>query len=160
MTHVLDPARLRRVFGAFPSGVTAVAAVVDGRPVGLAASSFAPVSLDPPLVSVCIARASTTWPVLGRALRFGLSVLSEDQGRACRQLAARDTDRFAALAWRPTGAGAVLLDGASAWLECSIERQIPAGDHYIVLLRVHDLHADHDIRPLVFHASIFRRLEL
>jgi hypothetical protein len=54
--------RLRRVFSAFPSGVTAVSALIDGRPVGIAASSFTSVSLDPPLVSVCIAHSSTTWP--------------------------------------------------------------------------------------------------
>ena len=59
--HVPQPAHLRRVFGAFPTGVTAIAALVDGSPVGLAASSFTSVSLDPPLVSVCLAHASSTW---------------------------------------------------------------------------------------------------
>jgi flavin reductase (DIM6/NTAB) family NADH-FMN oxidoreductase RutF len=160
VVEVLDPVQLRRVFAAFPSGVTAVAALVDGRPVGIAASSFTSVSLRPALVSVCIAHASTTWPVLNTAARFGVSVLSADQEHACRQLSAHDGDRFAALSWRATDGGAVLLDGASAWLECSIDQQIRAGDHDIVVLRVHDLDADHDVRPLVFHASQFRRLEL
>ena len=73
-THTaLHPADLRRVFGAFPTGVTAIAAFVDGTPVGLAASSFTSVSLDPPLASVCIAKTSTTWPVLRRAERLGVS---------------------------------------------------------------------------------------
>ncbi|MBN9618675.1 MAG: flavin reductase family protein [Actinobacteria bacterium] len=156
-TH--DPARLRQVFGSFPSGVTAVAALVDGRPTGLAASSFTSVSLDPPLVSVCIAHTSSTWPVLRRAERLGVSVLSADQERVGRQLAERGVDRFAALSWRTTPAGAVLLDGASAWLECGVEAQIRAGDHDILLLRVHDLDAEPDIAPLVFHASRFRRLQ-
>jgi flavin reductase (DIM6/NTAB) family NADH-FMN oxidoreductase RutF len=150
--------RLRRVFSAFPSGVTAVSALIDGRPVGIAASSFTSVSLDPPLVSVCIAHSSTTWPLLRRAPRFGVSVLSADQEQACAQLSARDSDRFAGLAWRATPGGAVLLDGAGAWLECSIEQQVRAGDHDIVVLRVHDLDADHEVHPLVFHSSQFRRL--
>lgn len=154
-----DPAQLRRVFGAFPSGVTAVAGLMDGTPVGLAASSFTSVSLEPPLVSVCVAHSSTTWPTLRRARRLGVSVLSAEQEEAGRALAARRTDRFAGLDWRATDGGAVLLDGASAWLECSISRQIRAGDHDIVLLRVHDLAADHDVSPLVFHASRFRRLQ-
>ncbi len=158
-THVLDRAELRRVFGAFPSGVTAVAALIDAVPIGIAASSFTSVSLHPPLVSVSIAHASTTWPVLRAAPRFGLSVLAEGQERAGRQLAARDADRFDAVEWRATEDGAVLLAGASAWLECSSYAQYPAGDHDIVVLQVHDLDADHDIRPLVFHASQFRRLE-
>jgi flavin reductase (DIM6/NTAB) family NADH-FMN oxidoreductase RutF len=159
ITQVLDRAQLRRVFGAFPSGVTAIAALIDGAPVGIAASSFTSVSLDPPLVSVCVAHSSTTWPNLRDAPRFGVSVLAADQEEACRQLSARDVDRFALLGWRATPDGAVLLEGASAWLECSTEAQHRAGDHDIVVLRVHDLDAEHDSRPLVFHASQFRRLE-
>jgi flavin reductase (DIM6/NTAB) family NADH-FMN oxidoreductase RutF len=158
-TPVLDARRLRYVFGAFPSGVAAIAALVAGAPVGIAASSFTSVSLDPPLVSLCIAHSSTTWPLLRGVPRLGVSILSAAQERAGRQLAARQADRFAELSWRTTDDGAVLLDGASGWLETSIEQQVRAGDHDIVVLRVYDLDADHDIIPLVFHASQFRRLE-
>ncbi|MFI5911910.1 flavin reductase family protein [Dactylosporangium sp. NPDC051541] len=153
----LDPVDLRRVFGAFPSGVTAVAALVDSVPVGLAASSFTSVSLDPPLVSVCIARTSSTWPQLRRAARLGISVLAADQAGLGRQLSGRG-DRFAGATWRAARGGEILLDGACAWLDCSIEREIPAGDHEIVLLRVHALDADRDVPPLVFHRSTFSRL--
>ncbi|WP_199865068.1 flavin reductase family protein [Frankia sp. EI5c] len=156
---VADTTHLRRVFGACPSGVTAIGAVVDGVPVGLAASSFTSVSLDPPLVSVCIARTSSTWPLLARAPRIGISILSAAQAQAGRQLAARQPDRFAGLTWHATADGAVLLADASGWLDTSIEAQIPAGDHDIIVLRVHDLDASHDIHPLVFHASRFHRLE-
>jgi flavin reductase (DIM6/NTAB) family NADH-FMN oxidoreductase RutF len=156
----IDPAHLRRVFGAFPTGVTALAAVVDGRPVGLAANSFTSVSLDPPLVSVCVAHSSTTWPVLRQAGRLGVSVLSAGQEAAGRQLAARGVDRFAGLGWGATPDGAVLLDGSSAWLDCSLDQEVRAGDHDIVVLRVHDLDADPALPPLVFHASRFRRLEI
>jgi flavin reductase (DIM6/NTAB) family NADH-FMN oxidoreductase RutF len=159
LTQVLDRAELRRVFGAFPSGVTAIAALIDGNPVGIAASSFTSVSLDPPLVSVCVAHSSTTWPALRDATRFGVSVLGAHQQQACLQLSARDRNRFAALDWWATLDGAVLLEGASAWLECSTDAQHRAGDHDIVVLRVHHLDADDAIRPLVFHASQFRRLE-
>ncbi len=158
-TQVLDPAQLRRVFGAFPTGVTAIAALVDGAPIGLAASSFTSVSLDPPLVSVCVAHTSSTWPLLRDAPRLGVSVLAADQEHVGRQLSARTTDRFADLAWRATLDGAVLLDGAGAWLDCGTYATHRAGDHDIVVLRVHDLDADQAIRPLVFHASRFRRLE-
>lgn len=158
IAQVLDPTQLRRAFGAFPSGVTAVAAVIDGAPVGLAASSFTSVSLEPPLVSVCVAHSSTTWPVLRRAERLGLSVLGAHQERAGRQLAARGTDRFADLDWW-ADRGAVLLAGAGAWLHCSIDQQVRAGDHDIVVLRVHEIDVDADVLPLVFHGSRFRRLQ-
>lgn len=157
-TQVVNPERLRRVFGAFPSGVTAVAAIVDGAPLGITASSFTSVSLEPALVSVCIAHSSATWAVLRRAPRLGVSILGAEQERVGRQLATRGIDRFAGVAWRATTDGAVLLEGASGWLDTSIEQQVRAGDHDIVVLAVHDLDADHDIHPLVFHASRYRTL--
>ena len=154
----LDPTVLRRVLAAFPTGVTALAALVEGEPAGLAANSFTSVSLDPPLVSVCVATASRTWPRLRGAARIGVSVLSHRQEEASRRLAARGADRFAGLSWVPTGDGAVLLEHASAWFDCSIEREIRAGDHDIVLLAVHDLGTDPRLPPLVFHGSRYRRL--
>lgn len=154
----LDPATLRRVLAAFPTGVTALAALVDGEPVGIAANSFTSVSLDPPLVSVCVATTSSTWPKLRRATRLGVSVLSHEQEEASRSLASRGVDRFAGLSWRATDDGAILLDGASAWFDCSVEREIRAGDHEIVLLNVHDLGTDPLTPPLVFHGSRYRRL--
>ncbi|MFF5079193.1 flavin reductase family protein [Actinoplanes sp. NPDC000266] len=160
MQSALEPLRLRRVFGSFPTGVTVVAALVDGRPTGLAANSFVSVSLDPPMVSLCVAHTSTTWPTLRRAGRLGVSVLGAHQEQAGRQLSARDVDRFAALDWRTSDDGAIFLEGSSAWLDCSIEREIPAGDHDIILLRVHDLDADEAVPPLVFHGSTYRSLAL
>lgn len=160
MTRALEHLELRRVFAAYPTGVAAIAALIDGEPHGIAASSFVSVSLDPPLVSVCVAHTSTTWPALRFAPRLGISVLAAHQEVASRQLSARDSARFTALAWRATGDGAIRICGASAWLDCGIEQQIPAGDHDIVLLRVHDLGAAADeVPPLVFHGSSYRRLQ-
>ncbi|MFB7862720.1 flavin reductase family protein [Streptomyces sp. NPDC056069] len=159
MTAVLhDTTSLRAVYGAFPTGVTAIAALVDGEPVGLAASSFTTVSLAPPLVSVCMAHTSGTWPVLRRADRLGLSVLGADQGALCRRLAGPAGERFAGASWQADEDGAVLLDDAAAWFTCSVDEEIRAGDHDIVVLRVHDLRLDRDVDPLVFHASSFRSL--
>jgi flavin reductase (DIM6/NTAB) family NADH-FMN oxidoreductase RutF len=154
----LDPTSLRRVFGAFPTGVVAVAALVDGAPRGLVANSFTSVSLHPPLVSVCIAHSSTTWPLLSHAPRIGISVLSAEQIRHGRQLAARSSDRFVDVHWRQSGEGAVFIEEAAAWLDTSVETHVEIGDHDIVVLRVHDLGADDDVHPLVFHGSQYRKL--
>ena len=154
---VLDESVLRHAFACFPSGVTAVCAMVSDS-VGMAASSFTSVSIDPPLVSVCVANSSATWAAMRDCDRLGISVLGSDHGHACRQLAAREGDRFAGLAWWPTSSGAVLFEGAPLQLECSIEQEVPGGDHLIVLLRIHSVVADPSIAPLVFHGSRFRQL--
>jgi flavin reductase (DIM6/NTAB) family NADH-FMN oxidoreductase RutF len=153
-----DPTRLRRVFAAFPTGVTALAAEPEGFPVGMAASSFTSVSLDPPLVSVCVAQTSRTWPALRVASRIGVSVLADGHAEASRQLSAKEGDRFGGHRWRRTDDRSLFLEGAAAWLDCSLEQEIPAGDHYIVLLRVHDLDIDPNAEPLIFHRSAYRRL--
>ncbi|MFD3487638.1 flavin reductase family protein [Streptomyces sp. NPDC058665] len=150
--------QLRRAFGCFPSGIAAVCAYREGEPIGLAASSFTTVSMQPPLVSVCLQQTSTTWPKLRKQTRLGLSVLAEGQDEICSRLAAKGGDRFADVSWFASDDGAVFVDGATLWLDCTIHAEVPCGDHDIVLLRVHGLNAAPDMSPLVFHASRFRRL--
>ena len=150
--------QLRRAFGCFPSGVAAVCARRDGEPVGLAASSFTSVSMDPPVVSMCIQHTSTTWPKLREQPRLGLSVLAEGQDEICARLASRTGDRFAGMDWFASADGSVFVDGATLWLDCTVCAEVPCGDHDIVLLQIHGLSAAPDTSPLVFHASKFRRL--
>ncbi|MEV6702481.1 flavin reductase family protein [Streptomyces sp. NPDC051453] len=149
---------LRGAYGRFPSGVTAVCGLVDGRPTGLAASSFTSVSLEPPLVSVCVAHASTTWPVLRRAACLGVSVLAEDQGPVARALASKTSDRFASVDWVAEPPGSVFVLGAALWLECRIVQEVPAGDHAIALLEIDRLAPRAAVAPVIFHASAFRSL--
>ncbi|OHV06207.1 flavin reductase family protein [Mycobacterium talmoniae] len=153
-----DPGLLRRAFGCFPSGVTAVAALVDDKPVGMAASSFTSVSLAPPLVSVCFQATSGTWRSLRDLPRLGISVLAQGQDEICMSLARQSADRFAGVAWDRTPEGAVFVRGATAWLECSVHGEVSAGDHAVALLEIHGLRANPDAAPLVFHGSRFRRL--
>ena len=91
----LTPTSLREAFGHFPSGVVAIAAEINGVREGLAASTFVPVSLDPPLVSFCVQNISTTWPKLKGLPMLGISVLGEAHDEAARALAAKTGDRFA-----------------------------------------------------------------
>jgi flavin reductase (DIM6/NTAB) family NADH-FMN oxidoreductase RutF len=158
----LDPARLRAAFGAFPSGVVAVAAEVDGRAVGLAASSFTSVSLEPPLVSVSVANTSKTWPDLRRAGHLGLTVLADHHGEVCRQLAGPVEHRFDEVPVTTSEDGAVTLDEGLARFDCTIYREVEAGDHTIVLLQLHAVDTLPDegdaSLPLVFHRSGFGRL--
>lgn len=149
---------LRSAFAAFPSGVTVLSAVRHAAPVGMAASSFTSVSLRPPLVSVCIARTSTTWPVLRGGNRLGVSVLADDQERLARQFASRTGDRFDGVRSTTVPSGAVFLDNSCLWLECTLHSELPAGDHEIALLEVQQIRTFPDRLPLVFHSSEFRQL--
>ncbi|HEY4456433.1 MAG TPA: flavin reductase family protein [Pseudonocardiaceae bacterium] len=158
-TERIEASELRRVYSCFPSGVAAICALDEHRvPTGMAVSSFTSVSLDPPLVSVSIQNTSTTWPVLARAARLGVSVLAGDQHTHARSLATKNGDRFVGLAWSATDRGAVVIDAAVAWLDCSLEAAYPAGDHRLVLLRVLACGGDAGRSPLVFHGSRFRSL--
>jgi flavin reductase (DIM6/NTAB) family NADH-FMN oxidoreductase RutF len=153
-----DQAVLRQAFGCFPSGVTAFCGIVDGVPEGMAASSFTSVSLDPPLVSVCVANTSTTWPKLAGLDRLGLSVLAGAHGATARALASRHGNRFGDVSWTATETGAVLVHGATLWLECAPYDRVEAGDHEIVVLRIVSLQMYPDVTPMVFHRSSFREL--
>ncbi len=154
----ISPASLREAFGHFPSGVIAIAAQVDGDRIGMAASTFVPVSLDPPLVSFCVQNTSKTWPRLAELPVLGISLLHEGHHDAARRLSAKTGDRFAGLTTVSSDAGAVFVAGTCVWLESEIEQQVPAGDHTIVVLRIRDITVHEDASPIVFHRSGFRRL--
>ncbi|WP_028635583.1 flavin reductase family protein [Nocardioides sp. URHA0032] len=154
----LDPGRLREAFGVFPSGVVAVAAEVDGELVGLAASSFTSVSLEPALVSFSVANSSKTWPTLRRSGHLGVTILADHHDDVCRQLAGPVASRFDGLAVTTTDDGATLLDEGLARFDCTIYREVEAGDHTIVLLELHAVEHETTSSPLVFHRSGFGRL--
>lgn len=157
-TDALDTSRLREAFGMFPSGLVAVAAVVDGLPVGLTASSFVAVSLEPPLIAFCVQHTSTTWPRLVTADRIGVSVMGEGHDTVARSLAVRSADRFGDVSYDVSDHGAVFIAGSAARFDASIHQQVVAGDHTIVLLRINTLTVQPDVNPIVFHRSQFRVL--
>ena len=113
---------LRRAFSLFPTGVVAMCGRgVDGEPVGMSVNSFSSVSLDPPLVSVCIARNSTTWPRLDTLPRIGLSILGADQERLSRQLSSRNGNRFENVTLHAGEESARFIPGATlCWIAGSM----------------------------------------
>jgi flavin reductase (DIM6/NTAB) family NADH-FMN oxidoreductase RutF len=148
---------LKAAFASFPTGVTAVGALVDGEPVGMAISSFASVSLDPPLLGIFVQNTSRTWPVLRRAPAIGVSVLAGRHASLGRQLSGPG-DRFAGLDWSSAPSGAVFIGGAAADFDCVIHSSQPAGDHTLVLLEVTAVEHRPGTPPLVFHSSGLRTL--
>ncbi|NHI17683.1 flavin reductase family protein [Microbacterium excoecariae] len=154
-----EPEQVRGAMGRFPAGIAAICAVVDGVRVGMVASSFsAGVSYAPPMVMFSVQNASSTWPVLRRASRIGVSILDATQADACMQLASRSRDRFEGLEVTETDGGSLLVGGATMWLDCEVVSTTPAGDHEIIVLQVHAMSVEHAGAPLVYHERRFHSL--
>ena len=146
-----DPQRMRSVLGHFASGVTVITAHDGTWPLGFTCQSFSSLSLDPPLVTFCPARSSTTWPRVREVGRFCVNVLAESHAGLSGQFARSGTDKFAGVSWRPSSQGSPVLDGVVAWIDCELWAEYDGGDHTIVAAAVHDLGEDPALTPLVFH---------
>lgn len=141
---------LRRTLGSFATGVTVVTTLDDtGRPRGMTANSFTSVSLDPPLILVCVAKAAPICAAFQSAAGFGVNILSESQRDLSQRFATPMSNRFAGLSWRRGQVGAPLLDGSLAFLDCRMRERIEAGDHLILLGQVEDFGRTEQ-PPLVF----------
>ncbi|MEU4561560.1 3-hydroxy-9,10-secoandrosta-1,3,5(10)-triene-9,17-dione monooxygenase reductase subunit [Actinoplanes sp. NPDC023936] len=147
----VDSRRFRRVFGHFCTGVTVVTTADDDGAAGFACQSFAPLSLDPPLVLFCVRSSSATGRRIQKAGFFAVNVLAHDQREVSRLFGVSAADRFAALSWAPAPSGAPLLTGALTWADCRIDAVHPGGDHDIVVGEVTALGACRDAAPLLFH---------
>lgn len=130
----LDARALRNAFGTFMTGVTVVTALDEAaNPLGFTANSFASVSIDPPLVLVCLANSSQNYEALVKASGFAVNILSETQIEVSNTFARKVDDRFASVAWRKGPNGAPILDGVSAWFDCRMHKTVEAGDHVILI---------------------------
>lgn len=146
----IAPELYRHVFGHLPTGVVVVTAEPAGQgPVGMACNSLTSLSLDPPLLLVCPAKSSTTWPAIEQAGRFCVNVMASEQAAATVAFARRGADRFAGVAWRPRWGGPA-LDDALAWIDCRLHARHDAGDHLIVVGEIVALEAGAPASPLVF----------
>ncbi len=156
-----DPAHFRKVLGAFPTGVTVVTAMDEGRPVGLAIGSFTSVSLDPPLVAFLPAKTSGSWPAIERSGAFCVNVMDADQLEVCGVMASKVEDKFASVDWTPAPAtGSPLIAGSLAWMDCRIDAVHEAGDHWIVVGRVEEMDStptSDDAGPLLFFRGKYGR---
>jgi 3-hydroxy-9,10-secoandrosta-1,3,5(10)-triene-9,17-dione monooxygenase reductase component len=152
----LDQARFREVLGHFATGVTIVTALEEGLPVGFSCQSFAALSLDPPMVVLAPARASTSWPRIRAAGAFCVNILGEHQEAVCRAFAISGGDKFSGVGWRPGITGAPVIDGSLAVVECELGDIFEGGDHEIVTGSVISLEVGEG-GPLLFYRGGFGR---
>jgi 3-hydroxy-9,10-secoandrosta-1,3,5(10)-triene-9,17-dione monooxygenase reductase component len=149
----------RTVLGRLPTGVVAVTGGDPEQPSGLVVGSFMSVSLVPPLVAVCPAKTSTSWPAIEASGQFCANVLAAGQEPIARQFATSGADKFAGVEWTPAPAtGSPLLAGVAAWIDCRIYERYEAGDHWLVLGEVLELSVHGETGALVFHSGIYRPL--
>ncbi|MFN4224800.1 MAG: flavin reductase [Hyphomonas sp.] len=154
-----DARTLRDALGCFATGVTVVTAVgEDGEPVGLTANSFTSVSLDPPLLLVCIAKSGSSAEVLATAPHFAVNVLHIGQQPASARFATRNENRFGATPWSPGLNGVPVLTSSLATFECARDAVHEGGDHLILVGRVERAQFEPRRDPLLYFRGKYRRL--
>jgi flavin reductase (DIM6/NTAB) family NADH-FMN oxidoreductase RutF len=154
-----DPRTLRDALGCFATGVTVVTCLDKaGKPVGLTANSFTSVSLDPPLLLVCLAKEAASAPALLAAPNFAVNVLQTGQQPASIRFSTRAEDRFGPNDWSPGELGAPVLKASLGVFECEAHAVHEGGDHHILLGRVIKATFDAALDPLLYFRGRYRRL--
>ena len=156
----IDPDSFRSVLGRFASGITVVTTRdAEGRDMGMTVSAFCSVSLDPPLVQVCVDHAASLYAALAVSQRYGVSILASEQEALSRRFAtAESTRRFDGIGYRRGESGVLLLDDALAQLECRIVASHATGDHTMFVGEVESATA-RSARPLLYYRGGYAQLE-
>jgi flavin reductase (DIM6/NTAB) family NADH-FMN oxidoreductase RutF len=157
--HVsIDQAEFRRVMGHFASGVTVVTACREGSCYGITVSSFCSLSLEPPLVLICIDRRNHSHELIPQVGVFAVNILAENGEWLSRHFASREPDKFAKVGYRMGDHGAPLINDALATIECRLVEQYPGGDHSIFVGEVLASSVQDDGRPLLYFRSGYHQL--
>lgn len=154
----VDPEEFKSALAKFPSGITIVTVAGEGALHGMTASAFASVSLEPPLILVCLDKSSRTRELVLEVGAFAVNVLAAHQEEAARAFARAGRKPFEELPHGFGSTGAPLLEGALAWIECRVERALEAGDHDVVVGDVIAC-AGRGGDPLVYFDKSYRSLD-
>ncbi|HYL99796.1 MAG TPA: flavin reductase family protein [Blastocatellia bacterium] len=148
----------RTALGRFASGVTVITVrTADQQPHGMTVSAFSSLSLEPPLVLVCIDKNASLHPCLKEGDSFAVNILSEEQETVSRRFASREGDRFDGIGYALGVLGSPLLEGAMAHLECKVKMVYPGGDHTIFVGEV-EATTVAEGRPLTYYRGGYARL--
>jgi flavin reductase (DIM6/NTAB) family NADH-FMN oxidoreductase RutF len=154
-----DPRTLRDALGCFATGVTVVTCLDEGeQPAGLTVNSFTSVSLDPPLLLVCLHKQAASTAALVAAPNFAINVLQTGQQPASITFSTRVEDRFGTMAWSCGEAGAPILKDSLGVFECERFAVYDGGDHHILVGQVIKASFDAGLDPLLYFRGSYRRL--
>ncbi|WP_137387607.1 flavin reductase family protein [Rhodoligotrophos defluvii] len=155
----LDPRELRRAFGSYVTGITIITTWGDdGSPRGMTANSFTSVSLDPPLLLVCVGKSASSYPAFRKATVFGVNLLHEGQKDISSLFASKVTDKFAGVGHGPVHTGAPILKDCLTWFDCTVHERIDAGDHMILIGRIHAFET-RPAMPLGFYSGRYMSVD-
>jgi flavin reductase (DIM6/NTAB) family NADH-FMN oxidoreductase RutF len=153
----------RNALGAFATGVTVITTQSGDHPYGMTANAFSSLSLDPPLVLVCVKSQAEGSQIIERNGVFAVNVLGADQEALSRYFASKDRprgmDAFKEISHRQGRSGSPILEGAAAFLDCRLTASHPAGDHIIFIGEVLALGVDATVEPLLFHLGRYRQFK-
>jgi flavin reductase (DIM6/NTAB) family NADH-FMN oxidoreductase RutF len=154
-----DSRTLRDALGCFATGVTVVTCLgADGQPAGLTVNSFTSVSLDPPLLLVCVHKMAAAADPLTSASHFAINVLQNEQQPASIRFSTRQDDRFGETPWSCGEAGAPILKDSLCVFECERFAAYDGGDHHILVGQVVKASFDASLDPLLYFRGRYRRL--
>ena len=155
----VDQSSFRAVLGRFATGVTIVTALDKrGRDIGMTVSAFSSVSLDPPLVLICIDHEASVYTPLSRASHFIANILSEGQEAIARRFAEREPDRFDGIGYQRGQTGAAILDEILGYVECKVIHRYEAGDHDVLIAAV-EVAVYSEGKPLLYYRGGYAQLE-
>ena len=154
----IDPAEFKRILGHWVTGVSVVTSRPEGaEPCGLTANAFCSVSLDPPLVLVCVEKSADSHACIARAQAFCVNVLSSDDERIARKFSEGEHGtKFEGIAYHTEQTGAPVLEAALAWVDCRLWASYEAGDHTILVGQVVAGDA-HEGTPILYYRGGFGR---
>lgn len=155
----VDQSSFRAVLGRFASGVTVVTAVDKrGRDIGMTVSAFASVSLDPPLVLICIDHTASIYNSIAKVTHFVANVLSEGQEALARRFAEKNPNRFDGIGYDRGQSGGPVLDEILGYVECEVIARHEAGDHDIIIGAV-EVAVYKEGKPLLYYRGGYAQLE-
>lgn len=157
----VDPTAFRQVMGRFATGVTIVTTTLGERRAGITVNAFCSVSLDPPLVLVCIEQRNYTHDLLLESGAFAINFLGSHQAEISRCFASQGDEKlttFCGVTTHIEATGAPVFDDCLAWADCRVVAVYPGGDHSIIIGRVEALGGS-DATPLLYYHGQYGRLE-
>ena len=159
---MIDPQNFRSTLSHWASGVTVVTTQLNEPRVGITASSFSSLSLDPPLILICVAKKLYTHQVIEQSRIFAVNILGVEQlewGKRFAGMIPELEDRFQGIDVQHAVTGAPILGGALAWLDCTLHDTHQSGDHTIFIGEVVAAHAGAEGNPLLYYHRNWRQLD-